>query len=112
MSRAVVVDQLGEWLLPLPEIRGSNPVVGKFYLLSTVLKPYWKDENKAKRCRNWPNLKKNKTNFVQHKFVEIQHNTKFQFFAILVPPKKLHLLKRFQNFPKVKKGRKYQSIDG
>ena len=50
----MVVDQLGEWLLPLPEIRGSNPVVGKFYLLSTVLKPYWKDKNKEKNVEIGP----------------------------------------------------------
>ena len=28
---AVVVAQLVEWLLPIPEIRGSNPVIGKIY---------------------------------------------------------------------------------
>ena len=28
-SRAVVVAQLVEWLLPIPEVRGSNPVIGK-----------------------------------------------------------------------------------
>ena len=26
---AVVVDQLVEWLLPIPEVRGLNPVIGK-----------------------------------------------------------------------------------
>ena len=30
--------QLVERLLPTTEIRGSNPVFGKFYLLPTVLK--------------------------------------------------------------------------
>ena len=42
---AVVVAQLVERSLPVPEVRGSNPVMGKFYiehlftcLLSTVLK--------------------------------------------------------------------------
>ena len=30
--------QLVEQSLPKPEIRGSNPVIGKFYLLSTVMK--------------------------------------------------------------------------
>ena len=40
--RAVVVAQLVERLLPVPEVRGSNPVIGKnllnIYFLSTVLK--------------------------------------------------------------------------
>ena len=35
---AVVVAQMMEWLLLTPEIRGSNPVSGKLYLLSTLLK--------------------------------------------------------------------------
>ena len=42
---AVVVAQLVERSLPIPEVRGSNPVIGKFYtehlftcLLSTALK--------------------------------------------------------------------------
>ena len=28
---AVVVAQLVEWSLPIPEVRGSNPVIGIFY---------------------------------------------------------------------------------
>ena len=36
-NRAAVVAQLVEQLLVTPEIRGSNPVNGKLYLLSTVL---------------------------------------------------------------------------
>ena len=35
---SVVAVQLVERSLPTPEIRGSNPVIGKFYLLSAVLK--------------------------------------------------------------------------
>ena len=35
---AVVVVKLEERSLPTPEIRGSNPVIGKFYLQSAVLK--------------------------------------------------------------------------
>ena len=31
-SWAVVVAQLVEWLLPIPEVRGSNPVIGNFYI--------------------------------------------------------------------------------
>ena len=44
-NRAVVVAQLVKWLLPIPEVCGSIPVIGKIYienlftcLLSTVLK--------------------------------------------------------------------------
>ena len=36
-----LVAQLTEQLLPTPEVRGSNPVIGKFYityLLAAVLK--------------------------------------------------------------------------
>ena len=55
MQRAVVVAQLVERSLPMPEVRGSNPVIGKnilnIYLLSTV---YWKDENKEKEAGNGP----------------------------------------------------------
>ena len=40
-NRAVVVAQL-------VEIRGSNPFVNKFHLLSTVLNLYWKKQNKVK----------------------------------------------------------------
>ena len=32
----MVVAQLVERSVPTPEIRGSNPVIGKLYLLSTV----------------------------------------------------------------------------
>ena len=45
----------------LPEVRGSNPVIGKkiiyilnICLLSTV---YWKDENKEKEAGNGPYFK-------------------------------------------------------
>ena len=55
---AVVVAQLVERSLPIPEVRGLNPVIGKKFiyilsicLLSTV---YRKDENKEKRGREWP----------------------------------------------------------
>ena len=36
-SDSVVVVLLEEWLLPKPDICGSNPVIRKFYSLSTVL---------------------------------------------------------------------------
>ena len=45
-----------EWLFPTPEIRGSNPVIGKFYLprtfvnlLSTLLKRQKRKEKEEKR---------------------------------------------------------------
>ena len=59
----MVVAQLVERSLPLPEVRGSNPVIGKnlfilnICLLSTV---YWKDENKEKEARIGPFFKKKK----------------------------------------------------
>ena len=60
--RAVVVAQLVERLLLIPEVRGSNPVIGKnlftlnICLLSTV---YWKDENKEKKSPGMAHFKKN-----------------------------------------------------
>ena len=60
----VVVAQLVERLLPIPQVRGSNPVIGKklfklniSLLLSTV---YWRDENKEKEAGNGPFFKKYK----------------------------------------------------
>ena len=41
LPRAVVMAQLVEWSFPTPKVRGSNPVVSKYYItyvLSTVLK--------------------------------------------------------------------------
>ena len=35
---AEVVAQLVEWSLPTPEIHGTNPVIGNYFLLSTVFK--------------------------------------------------------------------------
>ena len=49
----VVVAQLVEQSLPTPEVRGSNPVIGKIYLYYQL---YWKDENKEKRGRERPNF--------------------------------------------------------
>ena len=56
MSWAGVVAQLVERSRPIPEVRGSNPAIGKIYieylftcLLSTVLK----------RGREWPTFKNN-----------------------------------------------------
>ena len=53
----MVVAQLVERSLPIPEVHGSNPVIGKnvyilnICLLSTV---YWKDLNKEKEAVNGP----------------------------------------------------------
>ena len=51
---AVVVAQLVERSLPTPEIRGSNPNIGKFYLPIGNRK----EENKEKEAGNGPFLKK------------------------------------------------------
>ena len=51
---AAVVAQLVERSLPIPEVCGSNPVIGYLYItfmLSTLLK-FWKDENKEKEAGN------------------------------------------------------------
>ena len=54
LLRAVCVALLVERSLPTQVTRSSNPVIGKFYLLSTALKRRkWR-----KRGREWPNLKK------------------------------------------------------
>ena len=54
----VVVAQLVERLLPIPEVRGSNPVIGKkiIYLLNICLLStvYWKDETKEREAGNGP----------------------------------------------------------
>ena len=41
--------QLIERSLPTPEVQGSRPVIGKFYL-SNYCQLYWKDENKEKEA--------------------------------------------------------------
>ena len=38
------------------EVRGSNPVIGKF-ILNVCCQLQWKDENKEKRCHEWPIFK-------------------------------------------------------
>ena len=50
----MVVAQLVEQSLPTPEVRGSNPVIGKIYMYYQL---YWKDEIKEKRGRERPNFK-------------------------------------------------------
>ena len=55
-TRAEVVAQLVVRSLPIPEIQGSNPNIGKFYLPIVHLNR--KDENKEKEAGNGPSLKK------------------------------------------------------
>ena len=53
----MVVAQLVERSLPMPEVRGSNPVIGKNLLISNICilsTVYWKDENKEKAVGNGP----------------------------------------------------------
>ena len=57
----VVVAQLVERSLLIPEVRGSNPVIGKIYWIFVYCQLYWKDENKEKRGREWPIFKKKLT---------------------------------------------------
>ena len=57
MYRAVVVGQLVEWLLPISEVRGSNPVIGiNLYIenLFIYCQLCWKDENKEKEAGYGP----------------------------------------------------------
>ena len=57
-SWAVVVAQSVERLPPTPEIRGSNPVIGKLLSNICLLSTVSKDENKEKECGNGPFYKK------------------------------------------------------
>ena len=57
----VVVAQLVERSLSIPEVGGSNPVIGKNLLISNICilsTVYWKDKNKEKEAVNGPFLKK------------------------------------------------------
>ena len=57
---AVVVVQLVERSLPTPEVRGSNPVIGKIYieqLLTVNCVLVEKTKIKQKRGREWPIFK-------------------------------------------------------
>ena len=49
--QALVVARVVEWLLPIPEIRGLNPVIGKHYSMYTVLRR----QKLRKRGLDWPN---------------------------------------------------------
>ena len=41
-----------------PEVSGSNPVIGKIFILNVYCQLYWKYENKEKRSREWLFFKK------------------------------------------------------
>ena len=43
--------QLVERSLPIPEVRGSNPVISQKFILNIYCQLYWKDENKEKSAR-------------------------------------------------------------
>ena len=66
-KRAVVVAQFVEWLLSIPEVRGSNPVIGKIYL-------YWKLVycqlciEKTKIKKKWPGMAHFKKTTAQRHF--------------------------------------------
>ena len=58
MHWAVVLAQLAEYLLPIPEVRNSNPVSGDFlYRTFIYCQLYWK-ENVLKRKKSPGPLKK------------------------------------------------------
>ena len=67
---AVVVAQLVERLLPIPKVRGSNPVIVKIYWTFVYCQPYWKDEKKkvffSVKCslENERNIKEPKSVFL------------------------------------------------
>ena len=51
------VAQLVEWSLPIPEVRSSNPVIGKNLFILNICLPstvYRKDENKEEEAENGP----------------------------------------------------------
>ena len=56
-SGAVVVTQLVERLLPIPEVRGLIPVIGKNLHWTLNCQLYLKDENKEKEAANGPFIK-------------------------------------------------------
>ena len=45
---SVVVDKLGERSLPTPEVRDSNPVMGKIMYTELLFVNWWKYKNKGK----------------------------------------------------------------
>ena len=59
MSEAVVVTQLTQRSLPVPDDPGSNPLIGNFHLTYLLLIVWRKDENKDKEDVNGPFKKSN-----------------------------------------------------
>ena len=55
--------QLVDRSLPTPEIRSSNPVIGKIYMYYQL---YWKDENKLKKSPGMPKFKKRNLNQAEY----------------------------------------------
>ena len=51
-NRAVAVTQLTEWSLPIPEVRGSNPVIVKALLRTYLLLTIEKTQLKKKEAGN------------------------------------------------------------
>ena len=47
-----MVAQLVERLLPIPDVRSTNPVIDKKIILNIYCQLYWKDENKEKEAGN------------------------------------------------------------
>ena len=56
-SWAVVVAQLSGRLLPIPEVHGSNPVIGEFFH-NIDCQLYWKDKHKEKKRPGMAHIKK------------------------------------------------------
>ena len=54
LSRAVVVTQLVERLLLIPEVCSLNPVIGKIYVEHCLLPTVLKRRNKVKEAGNGP----------------------------------------------------------
>ena len=54
----LAVAQLGERLLPIPEVRSSNPGIGIFFKISQNILSVncWKDENKEKIGQEWTRI--------------------------------------------------------
>ena len=71
VTRAVVVAQLVEWLLPTPEIRGSNQVIGKILFTNRTIE---KTKIKTKRL-GMAHLKKTGVVIIinRHQKVKVQH---------------------------------------
>ena len=96
----MLVDQsnyrkLGQWLLPTPEICGSNPVIVKFYLLPIVLK-------RRKERKKWPGKAHLKI-YLEHFLKGVKQSTLVNYgqkIVYLVPTRILSALQLYL-LPKV-----------